>query len=141
MVAVFSVQSTEATSFTSIIIYSSSGEPNVLDLVLGNSLIRPYFLSCQTVGDIGSDHYPVVTLLDLDVKKVEVKLKVNFTEWVKKVDKTMPMLSIDGLSVDDQVDVIEKVFKSTKRQCTHKVVRPKRKLPHEIMLTIRENHY
>ena len=66
-------------------ICSSSGESKVLDLVLGNSLICPYFLSCPTVGDIGSDHYPVVTLLDLDVKKAEIKPKVNSSEpWGKE---------------------------------------------------------
>ena len=101
-------------------ICSSSGEPNVLDLVLGNSLICPYFLSCQTVGDIGSDHYPVVTLLDLDVKKAEVKPRVNYTEWVKKIDETLPNLSMDSLSVDDQVDIIENILTSTKRECTHR---------------------
>ena len=119
-------------------ICSSSGQPNVLDLVLGNNLICPYFLSCQTVGDIGSDHYPVVTLLDLNVKKVEMKPKVNFSEWVKKVDEALPKLCIDHLPVDDQVDIIEDIFKSTQRECTHKVHRSKRKLPHEIMLTIRQ---
>ena len=119
-------------------ICSSSGEPNTLDLVLGNSLICPYFLSCQTVGDIGSDHFPVVSLLDLDIKKAEVKPTVNFTQWVKKIDEALPKLCMDGFSVDDQVDIIEKVFKSTKSKCTHRVVRPKRKLPHEIMTVIKQ---
>ena len=74
-----------------------------------------------------------MSLLDLDIKKAEVKPTVNFTQWVKKIDEALPKLCMDGFSVDDQVDIIEKVFKSTKSKCTHRVVRPKRKLPHEIM--------
>lgn len=88
-------------------ICSSTGEPNVLDLVLGNNLICPYFLSCQTVGDVGSDHYPVVTLLDLDVKNVEAKPKVTFAKWVEKLDETLPRLCMDELPVDDVVDMLE----------------------------------
>ena len=119
-------------------ICSSSGEPNVLDLVLGNGLICPYVLSCHVEGEIGSVHYPVVTLLDLDVKRVEMKPKVNFSQLVKKVDEALPRLSFDGLPIDDQVEMVEKVFKTSTKESTHKLRRPKRKLPHHIMDIIRK---
>ena len=119
-------------------ICSSSGEPNVLDLVLGNSLICPYILSCHVEGDIGSDHFPVVTLLDLNVKRVEIKPKVNFSQFVKKVDESLPSLCFDGLPIDDQVEMVEKVFKTSIKESTHKLSRPKRKLPHHIMDIIKE---
>ena len=116
---------------------NSSGEPNLLDLVLGNDLISPYILSCDVEGDIGSDHFPVKTLLDFHTTKSNIKQKVNFGEWIRKIDETLPNLDIDGLQIDDQIDLVEQVFQTLRRECTHKVRGYKRNLPQDILETIR----
>ena len=119
-------------------ICTSSGEPNILDLVLGNNLKTQYFLSCQVEGDIGSDHFPVKTLLDFNVKKANTRLKLNFCEWVKKIDETLPTLNLDNKTIESQIDMIEKAFQTSRKECTHQLKRPKMKLPPDIMLKINE---
>ena len=118
-------------------ICSSSGEPNTLDLVLGNSLIAPYFLSCHVEGDLGSDHLPVRTLLDLDLKKSSTKTRLNFANWVKMIDEQLPKLNLDNESIDRQIEMVEKIFQSSRNKCTEKVTRPRMRLPPDIMSKIK----
>lgn len=117
---------------------SSSGESNLLDLVLGNSLICPYIISSDTEGDVGSDHYPVKTVIDINIKRSDARTKINFADWVRKLDENLPKIKLDSLSINDQIDSIENIFKSTKKVCTFKATRPKRKLPQEIMQIIQQ---
>ena len=89
---------------------------------------------------IGSDHYPVITILDLMVRKIEMKPKVNFSELVKKVNLALPTVNLENLEIDDQVDVIEDLFKYSVKESTHKAKRQTRILPRHIMDVIRERN-
>ena len=116
---------------------NSSGEPNLLDLVLGNDLMSPYILSCDVEGDVGSDHFPVKTLLDFNTSNANIRQKLNFGQWVRRIDETLPNLKVDSLHIDDQIEAVERVFQTLHKECKHKVRRPKRKLPQNIMETIK----
>ena len=120
---------------------SSTGEPNLIDLVFGNNLLCPFFLSCEVDGDVGSDHLPVKTLLDFNVASADEKTRLNFGEWVKKIDEALPILRLDNHTIEGQVEMVEQVFKYTRKECIHKIRRPKRKLPTEIMQIIQERKH
>ena len=57
---------------------------------------------------------------------------------MEKIDVLLARLDLDNQSSDSQIDVVEKVFQTTRKECTRKIHRPKMKLPADIMLKIRE---
>ena len=50
---------------------SSSGEENVLDIIIGEPETSRYIDSCYVEGNVGSDHLPVITRLCFTAEKIQ----------------------------------------------------------------------
>ena len=114
---------------------SSSGLSNVLDLVIGEPITSPLIESCTVVGDIGSDHYPVVTTFAFRASKT-TKSKVNMKLWASYVDKDMEWLRLTG-NIDEDIEKVSCIFRGALTKSSFSATSKKKKLPPEILYNVR----
>ena len=110
---------------------NSTGLMNVLDLVIGEPHTSPFIESCTVRGNIGSDHFPVITTLKFRVSPV-LRHKVNLKLWVSNVDKELEHVSLTH-DLDSNVKVLNEIFEVSHEKSRLSATRKKRSLPAEIM--------
>ena len=95
---------------------SSSGQSNVLDFVFGEPRTTPLIESCTVSGDIGSDHFPVVTSFK---QKTMAKsfCKLNQSLWAAYIDKDMEKLLLTG-RVDEDIENVSNIFQNAHSKST-----------------------
>ena len=114
---------------------SSSGLSNVLDLVIGELSTSPFVESCTVSGDIGSDHYPVVTTLSFRAK-VDMRNKVNKSLWAALINKEIENLKLSGC-IDKDIENVSSIFQNTYAKSSSPCATMKKRLPPEILYYIR----
>ena len=109
---------------------SATGLSNLLDSVLVDTEMNRIIESCETKGDVGSDHIPVITYLKSTAEE-QKRTIVNMKLWANMIDKRMESVVITD-NIDTSINEITELFRETKDKCT-KIIDPrKRKLPTEI---------
>ena len=114
---------------------SSSGDSNVLDFVIGEPSTTPLIESCTVSGDIGSDHFPVVTTFKHKTNARSYR-KVNQSLWAAYIDKDMENLSLTG-KVDEDIENVSNIFQNAHSNSIFTPKIKRQKLPHEILVNIR----
>lgn len=117
-------------------ISNATGLPNVLDLAIGDCSISPFVRSCYVSGDIGSDHYPLITTLDWNCqthsKPVE---KTCLQLWAQNIENLLSHYSASS-NIDENIINLNKIFQLAKEQSTKIKRFKKRTLPPDILQNI-----
>ncbi len=96
-------------------IESKSSEPNVLDLVIGNVSMSSLVVSCKVEGNVGSDHYPVKTVLDLSSTPNPEKTSLNFSKWVRRLSEELENFDQSSQDIDTKLECLEKFLRTLGR--------------------------
>ena len=94
-------------------------------------------LSCKVEGNVGSDHYPVKTILALKPTPQSEKTRLNFSKWVGRLNEELISCDQSCQCIDSKLECIEKFFKDTRKECTYEVKKAQRRLPPEIISWIK----
>jgi hypothetical protein len=122
---------------------SASGEPNVLDLVLGDQSSSRLVTSCKVGSDIGADHLPVITTIRVHAQgpasqeKVEIIDKKKMASLISSEFENLEMSLNTKEDVDTFINRIESIFKDAKQKSKSQKKKRKRKLPPDILEWIR----
>ena len=114
---------------------NSTGLENILDLSIGNSLLSPYVETCYVHGDVGSDHYPLITVLSFKTIPV-LKKKVDMKLWAKTVDDRLENY-VASEDIDRNIDQINRIFKDSYDHSVNFSKPKRRNLPPDILQNIR----
>ena len=120
---------------TSTYCSNSSGLSNVLDLVIGEPHTSPLIESCTVRGDIGSDHFPVITTFKCKMNPASQR-KVNLRLWVSNVDRELEHMTFTS-DLENNVNEINRIFKDSHERSCFTPTRKKQPLPTDIMTNIR----
>ena len=112
---------------------NSTGLENILDLSIGNSLMSPFVESCYVSGDVGSDHFPLITVLTFKIIPVRKK-KVDMKLWARTVDNQMENYDASE-NIDQNIEQINRIFKES-YEISFISTKPKRR---NLPLEIRQN--
>ena len=86
---------------------NATGLPNLLDLVLADSEMNQN-VSCITRGNVGSDHYPVVTTLKSKVEK-KARVGVSMKQWAKQADERLANFTVTD-DIENGIDRMNNIF-------------------------------
>ena len=116
---------------------NSTGMPNVLDLVLGEPVISPFVHSCYVSGDLGSDHYPLITALNWGIQNhPNSHEKINIQKWADKIDRILTPFQSTA-NIDENIQRFVTAVSKAKNESTTNIPLKKRYLPQEILSNIR----
>ena len=114
---------------------SSTGQANILDMVMADEAGSRLVESCYVGDDVGSDHLPVVTKLTFRAKPIQ-KSKTNLALWAQCVDTKLENF-VASDSIDENISNLNNLITAAKNLCTRTVVcKFKRILPLEIRQNI-----
>ena len=113
---------------------NSTGQSNVLDLVIGEPETDKYIESCSVKGDIGSDHLPVFTCLKFDCE-VTRSQGLDLNMMTQAVDEALENFNIKS-SIDETLSDLTKIFQHAKQKSIRSFKPKKRRLPPEILQNI-----
>ena len=116
---------------------NSTGLLNVLDLALGEPGISPFVHSCYVSGDLGSDHYPLITTLKWGIQNhPNSHEKINIQKWADKIDKILTPFHSTA-NIDENIQNFVTTVCKAKNESTSNIPLKKRYLPQEILSNIR----
>ena len=95
---------------------NATGLENILDLVIADNEMNRLISCCTVSGDIGSDHYPVVTTLNLRIEN-KFRQKVNMKQWSLNAEARLNRY-VATKDIDKNIHAISQIFKETKEQST-----------------------
>ena len=109
---------------------NASGLHNILDLVIADIEMNRLITCCGVSGDVGSDHLPVVTTLNLKIKQ-KLRQIVNMKQWSSNIESRLARYEATR-NINENIHAVGQIFKETKEQSTFTCKTLRRNLPIEI---------